>query len=1038
MKRILMLMGVLLFMSASLFGQTIRITGTVTNQADGTSLPGVTVMVMGTAVGTITDANGRYEINAAGDATLVFSFVGMRTAEVPVEGRAMINIALEPEVIAIEEFVVVGYGVQRRREVTGAISQIRGEDFANLATPSFDQQLKGRIAGAQITQTTGVLGVAPRIRIRGIASITSGTFPLVVVDGIPIFTGELGGYTTTNALADINPADIESVEVLKDGAATAIYGSRAAAGVILITTRRGQEGRFRLDYNNYFGIAQPTRLFDLTSTDEWMPLINEMFANAAVPNPFVMPQPEPMNTDWQRAVLRDRAFQQDHNISLSGASARTSYFFSLGYTDQEGVTRPNTLNRFSLRANVDQKVGDRLTVGINANLARTKIEGLNTGESALSGNIFSAIRQLPNTPVYNPAHPTGYNIDIDNPALVGRGANNNRNIDDLLPNIRYVIDHNINNSLINRATIGTFGIVNILPSLVFQTRFGVDASLTEGLLYWNPTHGDGRGVLGRVHNAQTNMVRWNVTNTLSFVETFAERHNFNITLVQEAGKLHGNEFWAAGTQLSDPFWGRGLIGGTFATQLSGGSMWENGILSYAGRLNYNFDGRYFLQLSARYDGLSALPAGHKWGFFPAASVGWTISREAFMQNIDWISDLRIRASYAEVGNSAIGNYPALGLFGGVRYADHTGVAFVQMANENLRWETSRKSNIGFDFEVLDGRFALTYDFFVDDADGLVLNRPLPPSFGIPAPPGTTVSAVAVNVGALRNWGHEIGLQANFIRNRNFSWTVDANLSLIRNEIKSLVGDAPIVLTFTRIAVGESIRSLYGWDFLGVNPANGNPMYRRADGSVVQDDITTGRTVLFDPANPGAAITTTTPLALLTPADRITFGPTMPTYFGAVTNTIRFGNWDFSAMVRFSGGNYIMNRTRGDLTANSFTNLGREMLGRWQSPENPGDGWTPRLWHGRTGFINRQGTTSGRFVERGDFIKLQNVILGYTLPATLVGRFGIERLRLFISGTELFTITDYTGIDPEMERGAGFDFNTTPVQRTVTLGVNLSL
>lgn len=1024
MKRILVLTGLLLLMGASLFGQTIRVTGRVSDASDGSTLPGVSVVVKGTTQGTVTDINGQYEVQVSPEAVLVFSFIGMRTVEIPVGGRNLVNVALERDVISVEEFVVVGYGVQRKREVTGSIAQVRGEELTNLATPSFDQQLAGRAAGVQITQQSGVLGEAPRIRIRGVASINSGTYPLIVVDGQPILTGDLGGEANTNSLADINPSDIESIEILKDGSATAIYGSRAANGVILITTKRGQAGKFQLNYNNYFGFANAVKLFDLTTEAEWLPLMAEMFGAAGLTNPAVA---SGLNTDWQEAVLRQNAFQHDHSLSLSGATPQTSYYFSLGYTDQEGIAKPNTLDRFTIRANVDQKVRNWLTVGTNANLARTNYFGMLTGENNLSGNIFSAIRQLPNTPVYNPDHPTGYNIDFDSPQLVGKW-NNLQTIDDNLPNIMYVLDNNIFSSKVNRATANAYGMVNILPSLIFQTRVGADLSIAEGLLYYNPIHGDGSSVNGRVHNNMTNYLRWNTINTLTFVETFADLHNLNVTLVHEVGKQRYNYFEGSGTNLSDTYFSQGLIGGTYSTLSSTGSMSENGIISYAGRFNYNFDSRYFLQLSARYDGLSSLPAANKWGFFPGGSIGWTISRESFMQDVEWLSDLKLRASYAEVGNANIGNYPYLGLYSGVRYADYTGILFSQMGNDQLKWETSKKLNFGVDLAVLEGKYSLTYDYFVDDVDGLILDKPTPPSFGVP------LNRVATNIGRLRNWGHEFGVQANFIRTRDLSWTVDFNLSLVQNEIVELVDDQPITYVYTIVDVGESIRSVYGYDYVGVNAANGNPIYRKADGSLIQGDIDAQAYKVYNPANPGDI----SQAAILEGKDRIVFGPSLPTYYGAVNSMLRFKDFDFSAMFRFSGGNYIMNRTRAEIVANSFTNSGKELLGRWQSPQEPGDGWTPRLYYGRTNFINQQNETSGRFVEKGDFLKLQNLILGYTLPSQLVGRIGVDRLRIFVSATELFMITDYTGIDPEMERGAGYDYNGTPRQRTFTFGLNLSL
>ena len=1015
-----------LFLFCGLFAlqaQTVQITGTVTGADDGLALPGVSVVVTGTTIGTVTDVDGRYSLDVPATAnSLTFSYVGYQSQQVPIEGRTTINVRLLISVVALDELVVVGYGVQRKREVTGSISQVRGEDIASLAAPSFDTQLAGRSAGVQVTTTSGVLGEAPRIRIRGIGSVSSGTYPLIVVDGVPILTGNVGGYATVNALGDINPNDIESIEILKDGSATAIYGSRAANGVILITTRRGERGQFRVNYNNWLGVAQPVNLFDLTNEDEFIMLANEMLVadgSAAAANPAGL------NTDWQGAVLRN-AFQHDHGLNLSGATDQTNYYFSMGYGYQEGVTRPNDMERFTFRANVEQNANSWLTFGANASLARSVYNDLNRGANSLSGNIFSAIRQLPNTPIYDPDDPTGYNIDNINRQLVGPGVNE-RTIDDNLPNIIYVIDHNVYGSKLFRTIGSAHGQAQILPSLIFRTQLSTDISMTEGHLYWNPLHGDGATVNGRIYNTQTNFVRWVTQNMLAFNETFADVHNIGATLVAEYQQQTYNYFFAGGTDMSSTFFRHNVIGGTYGTQLSSGSMTQNGLISYLGRLNYNFDDRFFLQGSIRYDGLSSLPEANRWGLFPGGSAGWTISREAFMENLTFLTDLKIRASYAQVGNTSIGNYPYAGLYGGVRYGDHTGIAFVQMGNDMLRWETSKKLDIGIDGMLYDGRYQFSYDYFVNDQDGLILSRPTPPAFGVPG------NSISQNIGSLRNWGHEFSAEATIIRTADFSWSVDANLTLIKNEILELVEGQPITASYWRIEEGESIRSIYGYDFAGVNTANGNPIYRKEDGSMVQGNIPTQNYRVYDPANPANIDTP----AVLTADDRIFFGPSMPTYYGGLGSRLRYGQFDLNVLFRFSGGNYIMNRTRADLVANSFTNYGRELLGRWQSPENPGDGWTPRLWHGRTNFINEQGATSGRFVEKGDFIKLQNLVIGYTLSPEISNRIGIERLRIFAQGSDLFMITDYTGIDPEME-SAGVDFNVTPRQRTLTFGINLSL
>jgi len=1033
MKKLCLLFACFVFVGVNfLQAQTVQVTGTITSAEDGMPIPGVSVQVKGTTIGVATDVDGKYTINVPQNATtLLVSFMGFRTQEVEIQGRQVINLTLEFDVLDLEEIVVVGYGVQRKREITGSITQVKGDEIANLATPSFESQLAGRAAGVQVTTTSGVIGVAPRIRIRGVGSITSGTYPLIVVDGVPIFTGDLGGYADNNALGDINPADIESIEILKDGSATAIYGSRAANGVMLITTKKGQKGRYRMTYNNYLGVAQPIKLFDLLNAEESILINNEKRTNRGLSEiAFANGDAGPaVDTDWQKAVLRSDAFQQDHNLSLSGATDQTNYYFSLGYSAMEGVSRPNEMDRFTFRSNLDQKVTKWLSVGTNLGVTQTEYFGMNTGENSLSGNIFSAIRQLPNTPIYNDNHPTGYNIDFASPGLVGRW-NNATTIGDNLPNIVYVLDHNKLNTKLFRTIGNAFANVTLLPSLIFRTQMSIDANKSEGLLYYNPIHGDGQSVNGRVYNNYANYLRWNYQNVLSYNETFGDSHNLGVTLVSEFQKQRVNSFFAYGMDLSNNFFQHNVITGSFGTADAGGSLTENGFISYAGRVNYNFADKYFLQASLRYDGISSMPEANKYGVFPGISVGWTISQESFMESLDFINDLKIRASYAEVGNTSVGNYPYAGLYGAAKYGDNNGIGFVQMGNDQLQWETSKKIGGGIDAMFMDGKYKFSYDYFVNDLDNLILSVPTPPSFGIFG------NSYSDNVGQLRNWGHEFFAEANIIRTRDFSWTVSGNVSFVKNEVVSLVGEQEEMFpnNYVIIRVGESIRSIYGYDYQGVNAANGNPIYRKADGSLVQGNIPTSTYVVYDPNNPHDISQAS---SLSASEDKKLFGPSLPTYFGALTTNLRFKDFDFAMMFRFSGGNYIMNRTRDDLTQHSFTNNGSEILGRWQSESEPGDGWTPRLWSQGGNFVNISNQTNGRFVEKGDFFKLQNLVIGYTLPAELVNKVGITGLRIFAQGQELFMITDYTGIDPEQENG-GVDFNLTPRMRTITFGINLTL
>ncbi len=1027
-----MLLSLFLITGSFVMAQTVQISGTVTSSEDGLAIPGVSVTVKGTTLGTLTGTDGRYVLTVpSATQTLMYSFIGFKSQEVAIEGKTKIDVILEQDVFKVDEVIVVGYGVQKKREVTGSISTVKGGDLASLATPSFDGQLAGRSAGVQVTTQTGILGQAPRLRIRGIGSITSGSYPLVVVDGVPIFTGDQGGAANTNALGDINPADIESMEILKDGSGTAIYGSRAANGVILITTKRGSGGRFHVNYNNYFGIASPVKLFDLLGAADFVTISNEKRSNRGQPNwasnDGAAYPGRVFDTDWQRAVLKTNAKQQDHNLSFSGSTDKSTYYFSLGYTTQEGVTIPNKMKRYSFRGNADQKVNKWLTLGASIGVTKNDYYGLNTGTNSLSGNIFSAIRQLPNTPIYNAADPTGYNLE-PGANLVGKW-NNATTIGDNLPNIVYTLNNNVQTSKVFHTLADVFAQINILPSLNFKTQIGVDNSYTEGFQYWNPLHGDGKSSLGLVYNDYRNQLRWDLQNILSFSKTFAAFHNVGIVLVNEFQSQRVNSFWGQGTNLSNEFFNQNLISGTYGIQTSGGALSENGFISYAGRFNYNFKGKYFLQGSLRYDGISSLPKANKYGLFPGVSVGWNISKESFMSGTSsFLSDFKLRASYAKVGNVDIGNYPYFGLYGSAKYADYNGIAFGQAGNDILKWETSTKYDAGFDALFLDGKYKLTFDYYLNNQDGLILAAPTPPSLGIPG------NSINKNIGSMKNWGYEFSAEANLIRTADFTWSVDGNLTLTDNKVTSLYNNLDMISNYNIIRVGESYNAIYGYEYVGVNGANGNPLYRKADGQVVQANIPTSTYVNYDPAN---QTNVSIPAGILGNADKKILGSSLPTYFGAINTRASFKGFDINVMFRFSGGNMVMNRTRMDLLNQNFTNNSKEILGRWKSPTETGDGYTPKLWAAGGNFVNLSDQASTRWVENGNYFKLSTITVGYSLPKELLRRINIESLRVFAQAQDIFMVAKYKGIDPEMESG-GVDYNGTPRQRVITFGINLGL
>lgn len=1012
------------------FAQEKTISGVVSDQSG--PIPGANVVIKGTKNGVQTDFDGKFSIKAKEGDVLVASFVGMQDASSKVGASNSINFKLL-QGNTLEEVVVVGYGTQKKREVTSSVSKIKGDDIKGLVTPSFESQLAGRATGVQVTSSTGIVGAAPKIRIRGTASISSGTDPLYVVDGMPIYSGDLGGYANANGLGDINPNDIESYEVLKDGAATAIYGSRAANGVVLITTKKGKKGTMKVSYNTVVGFGSPIETFDLLKTSQFLAISNEKRTNAGS---TAWAAGSEYDTDWQKAVLRESALQVEHNLSLSGGSDKTKYFMSMGYNSQEGVAISNEMKRYTFRTNIEHQLKDWLTIGGSLAVTRTEYSGLNTGRGSLSGNMFNAIRQLPNTPIYDATNATGYNIDLSN-GSVGQWSNL-QVVGDNISNIAYVLDKNKFQSQINRTIASVFASAEITKGLNYRFQASADNPITGGFLYYDPVHGDGRGSNGRLQNDNTNLMRWNTQNILSYNKTFLDAHTISATGVVEYQKEKNQYFFGVGTNLLDQFYNQNLVTGAYGTQETGGSITEVGLVSYIGRLSYNYKQKYFLQGSFRRDGTSKLATDTRWVNFTGYSAGWNIAKENFMSGINkYVSDLKLRASYSEVGNTEFGSYPYLGLTSASQYGTLNGIAFTQFGNDALTWETSKKTDFGLDVALFDSKLKLTADYFRNDIDGLVLAVPTAPSLGIPS------NRINKNIGQLYNEGFEFGIDYNVIKNDNFQWDLNANITFQKNVVTKLPNNGADILGGSSsdininpniiIREGESANSLYGFEYWGVNPANGFPVYVKADGTLVQGLLTQQAYRVFNPANPSDVST----VASLGQSDKKILGNTLPTYFGGVTSKMNYKNFDLTFLVRFSGGNKLFNSTRRELLTQNLNNNSTEILGRWQSAENPGDGWTPRLWASSNITVNNTSNASTRFVENGDFISLDNITFGYNLPKSVLEKLKIESVRFFVQAQNMFIITDYKGLNPEMET-FGVDLNGTPRSKILSLGINVNL
>lgn len=1036
MKRILLVCVTAVFslgISSAGWAQDRTVSGIVTSSEDGTTLPGVNVLLKGTTIGTTTDSDGKYalQVPSAGG-TLVFSFIGLRSQELLIGDRTTVDLAMEADATQLGEIVVVGYGEQDRRTLTSAISSVKGDQLALVPVQSFDQALVGKASGVQINLGSGLVGTAPRVRIRGVNSLSSGAQPLYVVDGVPIVSDNVSTIANGNPLGDINPNDIQSVDVLKDGAATAIYGSRAANGVILITTKRGKSGKPKINYDFQMGVNTIARRFDVLNADEFIAISNEKFASGGQA-PVAFAGPNNDNTDWQDVIFRN-GITKSHNLSISGGSEEISYYISAGYTKQEGAIVNNDLSRYAMRANLDYNGVKWLSAGMKLGVTRQANNQLNTGSSALSGNVTNALKAFPNVPVYDPANPIGgYNLSADNSGL-GRG-NNLLDIASKYTNIKYVLDHNKARADNYRVLASGYLQANVTEWLNVRTQIGVDLLDGSDFQSWDPFHGDGGGSnKGYVYRKSYRNYRWNWQNTINLKKTFGDDHSLGLTVGNEYQKNTENYFTGSGTNFANPvFVQNELITGSYTTQTSGGGYTFNGLDSYFGRVTYDFKKKYLLGASIRNDALSSLPADNRRGTFFGGSAGWVITEEGFF-SVPAISELKLRGSYAEVGNTFINNFDYVGSYAPALYGSQSGLAFSRASNGNLKWETSKKLDIGIDVGVLSNRITASIEYYKNNVDNLILKAPTAPTAGVPG------NYIYSNVGSLTNSGIEVTVNTENLRGGALGWSTSVTFATNKNEVTSLFNNQDITFPYTVHRVGESANSIYVWDFRGVNAANGNPIYAKADGSLVQGNPENGTYYVYNPDEP-----TDMPDAKktsLSGTDLKVFGTTSPKWYGGIGNTLRYKNFDFEVFLTFAGGNKVYNATRQSGMGMEFFNNFKEILNRW-TPQNTNTD-VPRVYYNGSSFLNINST---RFVEDGDYLRVQNISLGYTVPRKTLDSFAngvINNVRVYAQVRNAFLFTKYKGSDPELnnydptatsDTGAyGIDNNTNPMLRTFNFGL----
>lgn len=1059
MKRILLscLAVVFTFASSAAWAQERTVSGTVTSTDDGTTLPGVNVVLKGTTTGTTTDSNGKYTLTIPAEGgSLVFTFIGLQSQEIAIGERTIVDVSLALDATQLSEVIVVGYGTQNKRDVTGAIASVKGDAIAMTPVQSFEQALGGRAAGVNVSQPNGVMNNPPVIRIRGVNSINLSSFPLIVVDGIPTFSGDNSANNApNNPLSNINPADIESIEVLKDAAAGAIYGSRSAAGVLLITTKRGKKGKSQITFDSWVGWTEPFRLFDMMNAEQYMMLKNEAVRNLNQNNiahggpgnaveGFRYPldgngNPIVTDTKWYDYVYRT-GFSHSNSLSFSGASDKTSYYMSVGYTDQEGMLKKNNFDRTSVRLNIDHKVFDRFKVGANISYANVFNSAPSTG--SLPGSAFSTAG-LGRLPLVLPPNVNPYNAD-GTFHVSGAGLGPGGNLNPTSTTGGTLVTGYYNPALVlakdnftsesNQIQGSIWASWEIVKGLTLRTSYGIDQMSFEDISFQSSLGGDGYSTGGSAANAYRTNKRWNWQNTAQYDVVLADKHSISLLVGGEQQYTQVSRWGATRTVVADNFFE--TYQGNFTNiSVSANAQTDNYLLSYFGRLNYDFNKKYFASVNFRRDGFSAW--GNKWGNFYGASVGYAISEEGFWKDNSFLSNIdmfKIRGSYGEVGNSnGVADYGYLNLYGSGLYAGLGTIGYSQAGNSDLSWETSKKTDLGFDFALLDGRIEGEFSYYKNLIDGLILAVQQAPSKGVPG------DAILSNIGSMQNTGIEIGVKVKAINKGKFNWTTSLNFTTLKNEVLTLNSESTRIPnttlgleTVNYTSVGQTIGYLLAVESVGINPANGRRMFRKADGTIVQyDHGGDGWTRVDD----NSSVTAPNQLT-----DGKIYGPTVPKYYGGFDNTFRYGNIDLGVFFQFSGGNYMYNGTKAGLRDMRFWNNHTDVLDRW-TPENP-NGSIPRVVYGDN-VSNGSALVISENVEKADFIRLRNVSLGYTFNKDLMNKLKIGSARIYGQIQNAFVITGYEGIDPENSAngnsttGAGVDRNSVGQARTYTIGLNLT-
>ena len=1033
----------------------IDVSGRVLDET-GQPLSGASVKVKGTSQGTMTDSKGNFALSGLdGQATLVISFLGYQPKEV--KAAQNLTVTMVPNNADLSEVTVIGYGTQRRSEVTGSISSVKGSAVADQPVTSFDGALGGRAAGVNITQNSGNLNQPPVFRIRGTNSLSLSSYPLIVIDGVPSFTGDDDaaiGNASTNPLSSINPADIESIDIAKDAAATSIYGSRAANGVVFVTTKKGKLGKARVNFSSTVGFNNASNLPKLLNAAQYIEIKNEGLRNEGTYNATTNYYDYSVDANGNRIDTRwyDYIYQTGissiNNVNISGATESTKYYASIGYTDQDGIFRKTDFNRKSVLFNVDNKTTSWLSIGAKINyndeLNGSAMSNGSRGNSSASGGMSRLA--LISAPIASPYNNDG-SFNSTSAGFLGMQDNESH----LSGQTRFgfynpvlSMSKNYSNNKVNNIQSNAYVQINPLPWLSAKSSYGIDYRYLTSESYYSPLTGEAISTNGSATSVQTNRERWVWTNTLTADKKFGD-HTLNLLIGEEEQKTNGNRFGVRVTGQTDPLY-TNIQGGwqNVVLNSTANNVFNNYLFSLFTRAQYNYQQKYFLTGNYREDEYSALGASNKKGTFWGVSAGWDLAKEEFWTKTglnDILNSFKLRGSYGKVGNiGGLSDFGAINTYSAALYGGQSGLIYSATGNSELQWETSKKTDIGLNFGLFGNKLIGEVAYYRNNIDGLIFGVPLPPSVGIPNTSEEN-NSILQNVGKMYNQGYEFSLSGSPIVKNDFSWNTSFNLTTNKNRVLELAEGVPSLIigsgdALTITLPGYSAGMIYAVRTGGVDSQTGRRIF--LDQS--------GRKVLYQqvvlPSSPSRfqwSYEDGTQAPAITPSsDAVIYKQSAPKLFGGLSNVFNYKGFELNVLLTYQLGGNMINGTQASLRDNRFWNNSVDMLRRWQQPGQQTD--IARV-------VNGDNVSNGNTmpldinVSSTDFLRLKSAMLSYNLPASFISKFKLTNTKVFISGQNLALLTKYSGLDPEVTTNAndaisqGVDKNQSPNARTIVLGLN---